>query len=173
MFYRNHNLRRTIGLLGVALALLSGIQQGHAFCYLAGCDSASTRAEQSDQMADSLVAACSCSRACNKTRTKSSASIACEGVANQSEPCPCPPACWCHQLPEPLGLPASASVSVDLLSQSDYEDDILSSAEFVTKSVLLTTAFAPHKLEESLISLTMVLALLSFWFGYRAGMRVF
>jgi len=118
MFYRNHNLRRAIGLLGVALALLSGIQQGHAFCYLTGCDSASTRVEQSDQMADSLVAACSCSRTCNKTRTKSSASTACEGVANQSEPCPCPPACWCHQLPEPFGLPTSASVHVDLLSQS-------------------------------------------------------
>jgi len=117
MFYRNHNLRQAIGLLGVVLALLSGIQQGHAFCYLAGCDSASTRVEQSDQMADSLVAACSCSRTCNKTRTKSSASTACEGVVNQSEPCPCPPACWCHQLPGPLGLPTSASVPEDLLSQ--------------------------------------------------------
>ncbi len=137
MFYRNYNLRRAIGLLGVVLALLSGIQQGHAFCYLTGCDSASTRIEQTDKMADSLVAACSCSRTCNKTRTKFSASTpsestACEGVANQSDSCPCPPACWCHQLPEPLGLPASASVSVDLLSQS----------KSIGQSHILTTAVA-------------------------------
>jgi len=110
MFYRNHNLRRAIGLLAIVLALLSGVQQGHALCYLAGCNIVSTQTEKTD----SSVGRCCSQRSC---RVQSPSLSECEGVGKPSGSCPCPPTCWCHQTPGPLGLPTSAPVSVDLLAQ--------------------------------------------------------
>jgi len=155
MFYRNHNLRQAIGLLGIVLALLSGVQQGHTFCYLAGCYLAgchsATLGEKTlgektvgektlgkktlvektltekalGDKTDSLVSSC-CSRSCSRVRSQSqkksqkkSSSSADGEIANKpGGSCPCPPTCWCHQTPEPLGLPTSAPISVDLLAQS-------------------------------------------------------
>lgn len=124
MFYRNHNLRRAIGLLGIALALLSGVQQGHTFCYLAGCHSvalgATTLGEKTSLKADRLESRC-CSRSCNRVWSQSQKKLSSSSdgeIANKpSGSCPCPPSCWCHQTPEPLGLPTSAPASVDLLAQ--------------------------------------------------------
>jgi len=135
MFYRNHNLRLAIGLLGVVLTLWSGVQQSHAFCYLAGCNSATTQSEKTEK-ADSIesVRCCSrsysskkgycskksyCSRQTKSSSAESKSSAETEGVdlPNGSCPCPCPPTCWCHQSPEPLGLPTSVPASIDLLSQ--------------------------------------------------------
>jgi len=114
VFYRSYNMKRAVGLLGVALALLSGVQQSHSFCYLAGCASPSSPV---DTKAGSSVGTCTCSRMCNEGRTKSSplSSVRAPEVG-QSGSCPCPPTCWCHQSPGPLSLPISASA--ERLSQS-------------------------------------------------------
>lgn len=118
MFYRNHNLRRAIGLFGIVIALLSGVQQGHTFCYLAGCNSVSKQSVSSQiEKTDKLVSVCSCSRNCNVVQEKPSVLIEGQGVDRSSGSCPCPPTCWCHQTPGPLGLPTSAPASVDLLAQ--------------------------------------------------------
>ncbi len=118
MFYRNHNLRRAIGLFGIVIALLSGVQQGHTFCYLTGCNSVSTRSDSTQtEKSDSFVSVCSCSQSCNVVQEKSSVLTQGQGVDNPSGSCPCPPTCWCHQTPGPLGLPTSAPVSVNLLAQ--------------------------------------------------------
>jgi len=112
VFYRSYNMKRAIGLLGVVLALLSGVQQGHSFCFLAGCVSPSSSV---DAKADCLGGACSCSRRSSERQVKCSPSSGVESPdAGQS--CPCPPTCWCHQSPGPLGLPTSASA--ERLSQS-------------------------------------------------------
>jgi len=118
MFYRHHNLKQAIGLLGVVLALLSGVQQGHAFCYLAGCGPSLVLSERTD----SLAGACPCSQACGERLTSSLATISLArvdgAIHRPSDSCPCPSTCWCHQSPEPLSLPASAPSSVELLAQS-------------------------------------------------------
>ncbi len=121
MFYRNRNLRRVTGLLAIVLAVLPGIQLSHAFCYVAGCNSDTVRIKKTDQKSVKLAGDCSCSRSC-KIPTKVSGSTASglaagEGVDEHRGSCPCPPMCWCHQLPEPLGLPTSAPVRVDQLSE--------------------------------------------------------
>jgi len=113
MFYHNHNLKRAIGLMGVALALLSGVQQSHSFCYLAGC---APPAETVVAEANGLASACGCSCACNEEQTVSSGKMA--PVASRGGSCPCPPTCWCHQPSEPWGLPTSTSGSAERLSQS-------------------------------------------------------
>jgi len=128
MFYRNHNLRRAIGLLGIVLALLSGVQQGHTFCYLSDCHSTTTLGKKTSPTlgkktglkADSLVSSCcswSCSRVRGQSPNKSSSSADGEITNKPDGSCPCPPTCWCHQTPGPLGLPTSVPVSVDLLAQ--------------------------------------------------------
>jgi len=120
MFYRHHNLKRAIGLLGVVLALLSGVQQGHSFCYLAGCDFSLSSLEKAGQGSDRLTNACPCSRTCSRRPADSSATESSEGrnLGSPSDSCPCPTTCWCHQSPEPLSLPASAPGPVELLTQS-------------------------------------------------------
>ncbi|NOY40444.1 MAG: hypothetical protein GXP26_01220 [Planctomycetes bacterium] len=115
MFYRNHNLKRAIGLLGVALALLSGIQQGHSFCFRAGSSSPLATAEA----AGSLVDVCNCcSRTCNERQKKYFSSTEGGNDASQDDSSPCPATCWCHQSLVPLGLPTGAPEPVDLLAQS-------------------------------------------------------
>ena len=120
MFYRNHNLRRAIGLLGIVIAMLSGVQQGHTFCYLAGCHSTTLCEKTLSDKTDSIVSSC-CSRSCSRVgrQSQNRPSTSPEGdIANKpSGSCPCPPTCWCHQTPEPLGLPTSAPASIDLLSE--------------------------------------------------------
>ncbi len=114
MFYRHHNLKRAMGLLGVVLALLSGVQQGHSFCYLAGCGSSSASLES----VDSLAGVCSCPAVCSKRSTSASSTSEGRNVDSPSNSCPCPTTCWCHQPAEPLGLPANASGPVELLAQN-------------------------------------------------------
>lgn len=113
MFYRNHNLKRSIGLLGVVLALLFGLRQSLASCYLAGCSSPAVV-----EATDSLVVVCTCSDACNERQTKLSSSLVSGNDAGQGDSCPCPSTCWCHQSLVPLGLPTSAPESLELLAQS-------------------------------------------------------
>ena len=121
MFFRNSNLRRATGLLGVVLALLSGFQQSHALCYLAGCHVSSVSTEKTVQGADHSAGACSCSQSSSNTLAGSSsevsASVGCKGIDKSSESCPCPPTCWCHFLSTPFGLPLGPPVPLDLVSQ--------------------------------------------------------
>jgi hypothetical protein len=106
--------------LGIVLALLSGVQQGHTFCYLAGCHSPTLGEKTLSDKADSLVSSC-CSRSCSRVRrqspNKSSSSSDGEIANKPGGSCPCPPTCWCQLTPGPLGLPTSVPVSVDLLAQ--------------------------------------------------------
>ncbi len=132
MFFRNSNLRRATGLLGVALALLSGIQQqSHALCFLAGCHGISVSIEETGPKTDRLRGACSCSRNSRRTLSATDASVTterqgaaeceaaeCGGVGQHHGACPCPPTCWCHVSSAPLGLPVSESRSAERLPPS-------------------------------------------------------
>jgi len=149
MFYRNYNLKRVVGLLGVALAMLSGIQQNHAFCLLSGCGSPTASFEKTGEKTGRSVAVCCSSQSCSNMLAKSSASTAsastgCQNVDKQSDSCPCPPSCWCHQSPEPLGLPTSASKSLDLLSQSTVETLLPSTSQAGSDPC------SPHDLETTI-----------------------
>lgn len=110
MFCRHHNLKRALGLLGVVLALVSSAQQSQLLCALAGCIPAH---------------ACSASGDCEHVRSvnptgPTACEPACEGEGI-SEPCPaespCPASCWCHQSPDPFGLPR---VAAETLESSEY-----------------------------------------------------
>ncbi len=114
MFYRNHNLKQAIGLLGVVLALLFGIQQSLASCYLAGCSSPPAAVDSTD----GLVDASTCSDACCGRQTKLSLLLVSGNDASPGDSCPCPSTCWCHQTLVPLGLPTSAPESLERLAQS-------------------------------------------------------
>ncbi len=108
MFYRNNNLKRTIGQLAIALVLLSGIQQGPAYCFLFDCHSSWVDSETTI----GSVRACSCDRVCSAPSRPSVSTIG-KKVTGPSRTGPCPATCWCHQAPEPLGQPASAPELVE------------------------------------------------------------
>lgn len=111
MFYRYHNLRRAVGLLGVVLALSSTGQQTRMFCVIAGCSPASA--------CDAEVHHGTCPHSCNQSETaKASPSCdTCHDELEDSRPaqCPCPNSCWCHQSPEPFELPKTPSQPLELL----------------------------------------------------------
>lgn len=110
MFRRHHNLKRALGLLGVALALVSSAQQSRLLCSLAGCSPAHACSADGD---------CDHARSVNPTGP-----TACEpacGGEGIGEPCPaenpCPASCWCHQAPEPYGL---SRVATEVLEPLEY-----------------------------------------------------
>lgn len=111
MFYRYHNLRRAVGLLGVVLALASTAQQTQVFCVIAGCSPAAA--------SEGEVHHGTCPHSCHQSETANT-SLSHEGCHDELEdacpaPCPCPDSCWCHQSPEPFELPKTQSQPIELL----------------------------------------------------------
>lgn len=122
VFSRHNNLKRGIALLGVALALLSGVEHTHLLCQLGGCSEVSAEKVCHHHETDEAKAA-TCSHSCKSTiRTLAAKPASDEGEsAHQDGSCPCPPDCWCHRSPQPLELPRAPSESsvaqlVNLLS---------------------------------------------------------
>ena len=108
MFRRHHNLKRALGLLGVVLALASSAQQSRLLCSLAGCAPAH---------ACSADGGCRHASSVNPTGPTACES-ACDGEGvNATCPAesPCPADCWCHQAPEPYGLPRMATEALGSL----------------------------------------------------------
>ncbi len=117
MFRRYDNLKRGVALLGVVLALLSGVEHTHLLCQLGGC--AEVVADQSCKHRDAdESAATTCSHSCKssvpriaaKSTTAKLADSGC-GLVHEDGSCPCPPDCWCNRAPQPLELPRGPSES--------------------------------------------------------------
>lgn len=129
MFRHHHNLKRALGLLGVVLALASSAQQSRLVCSLAGCAPSHFCGEHSD---------CDHARSVNPTGP-TSCEPACggEGV---NEPCPtespCPVNCWCHQAPEPYGLPRVATEVLEPLEYSAATSSVGTLSEVAAKQVV-------------------------------------
>jgi hypothetical protein len=122
MFHPYDKLKRAIGLLGVVLALSSSFQKTHLFCYLADCTPtfSSVVAEGHDcSDHDCSDHGCPYSKANRKSHTATVMpthdECAYDLCGSRPGPCPCPPACWCHQAPEPFELPRSAPEPTELL----------------------------------------------------------
>ena len=114
MFGRHDNLKRAISILGIVLALSPTLQHTHAFCHLAGCTASPSSAAA--EAHDCSEHNCPFTRH-NHSSVQGSTPDRCGDDFNdsQSAPCPCPPACWCHQSPEPLELPRNAPEPTNLL----------------------------------------------------------
>ena len=117
MFRRYDNLKRALSLLGMALALSSTAPQTHAFCQQAECAAALPDCE--NRHSCPFAHSEPCCRSGSPADCGHSAMDGCrdEHRGTQSDPCPCPPACWCHQSPEPLQLPRNAPGPTDQLVQ--------------------------------------------------------
>lgn len=121
MFHRHDNMKRTIALLGIVFTLLSGSPNQHIFCSIA--EGGSGHVIISCHRQGSFTSdACPHSHGCLKIRSKKtkletiSSLLADCGQArcikNQGRPCPCPSNCWCHQTPDPLGMPKGTVAGV-------------------------------------------------------------
>lgn len=112
MFRRYDNLKRGIALLGVTLALFSGVEHTHLLCQLGVCAEVSAEPASHHHEGDEPKAA-TCSHSCKSSaRTVASKPASCEdGLVHQDGSCPCPPECWCQRAPQPLELPKGPSES--------------------------------------------------------------
>lgn len=117
VFRRYNNMKRGVALLGVILALLSGVEHTHLLCQLGGC--AEVVAGQSCEHHDAEESATTpCSHSCKssapripaKSATEKLADSSC-GLVHEDGSCPCPPDCWCNRAPQPLELPRGPSES--------------------------------------------------------------
>ena len=117
MFRRSDNVKRAVGLMGIVLALSSTFQQTHVFCFLAEC-APSFNSEVAEEHSCSGHT-CPHSKARHKSDTASVTATdharVGDSCGSHSEPCPCPPACWCHQTSEPFELPKSGPEPTDLV----------------------------------------------------------
>ena len=119
MFYRRLNMKRLVAVGGLALVLLNGGHQTHAFCQLTDCvDAAATEAENHCCQSSS-------NDCCSKSKAKhcepsDSGCSPCESIAREShhENCPNPESCWCCQPSAPQQAPSSiaADAVVDALT---------------------------------------------------------
>lgn len=109
MLHRHDNSKRVIALLGVMLAMSSGMQHAHLLCGLSGCAVAAV-AEHTYTLASAENHSCSHSCDCHASKTTG-------GDQGDHSPCPCPPECWCQQAPQPLELPRSVPEPTELLLQ--------------------------------------------------------
>ncbi len=132
MFYRHHNLRRALGLLGVVLALASTAQQTQVFCVIAGCSPATA--------SEGEVHHGTCPHSCHQNETANT-SLPHEGCHDEPQnscpaPCPCPDTCWCHQSPEPFELPKAPSQPSELLLTGlVYHDATIASVSHAEQSL--------------------------------------
>lgn len=119
MFYRRLNMKRFVAAGGLALVLLNGGHQTHAFCQLTDCvDAAATEAE-SRCCQGSSVDRCSNSKS-RHCESSDSGRSSCESIASERhhESCPNPESCWCCQpsAPQQAPSPIEADTVVDVLT---------------------------------------------------------
>ncbi len=120
MFCHYSNTKRGVALLGVLLALLSSMEGSHLICQLGVC-SVSSAEKACDQHGEAAAGTCSQSHGCATTSyTSASTQQVCDTKSHpvgchQKGSCPCPPACWCQQAPQPLELPKDSGVTAEIL----------------------------------------------------------
>jgi hypothetical protein len=119
VFYRRLNMKRLVAAGGLALVLLNGGHQTHAFCQLTDCvDAAATEAEsrccqgRSDDCCSNLKA--------KHCEPSDSGCLPCESIVSEHhhESCPNPESCWCCQpsAPQQAPSPIEADTVVDVLT---------------------------------------------------------
>jgi hypothetical protein len=131
MFRRYDNLKRVVALVGVVLTLSCSAQTGHFLCLMAGC-STTFDIGQGHRRAIVSTTACAHENGCRAAECMVAGAIGnapaldpCTGhnasagdracSSGNGSPCPCPPGCWCHQMPAPFSLPKIASVPIELI----------------------------------------------------------
>ena len=115
MFSRYNNMKRGAALLGLMLALLSGLEGSHLLCQIRVCSIVA--ADAPDHRGESVTCGCSYP-GCAPSGTPSASNPQLCGQhdgCDQDGSCPCPPTCWCKQAPQPFELPKDASPSIEIL----------------------------------------------------------
>lgn len=119
MFYRRLNMKRLVAAGGLALVLLNGGHQTHAFCQLTDCvDTAATEAKS--YCCHSPSNDCCSTSTAKQCEPSDSGHSSCEGIASERhhESCPNPESCWCCQpsAPQQAPSPIEADMVVDALT---------------------------------------------------------
>lgn len=119
---RLNNMKRGTALLGVVLALLSGVQNTRLFCQLGDCAATGCTLASLEplrhQHADGQAETPSCSDRCQSVTCSADGMLVAQRneSADEDVPCPCSSDCRCHQAPQPLELPrGEAEVAEALL----------------------------------------------------------
>lgn len=96
MFIVVKRFRGLIACLGILAALMGGLQQCHAFCYLTSCSKSNER--------DQVCNKCTCTQCgCHRDAVKTAGSQD-EQTLSQERKLPCQSGCWCCRPAEPLRI---------------------------------------------------------------------
>jgi hypothetical protein len=121
VFYRRLNMKRFVAAGGLALVLLNGGLQTHAFCQLTDCADTAAAKEECGCCHDRSDDCCSNSMLKDSEASDSGCS-SCESIASEHhhESCPNPESCWCCQpsAPQQAPSPIEADMVVDILTTS-------------------------------------------------------
>jgi len=119
VFNRRLNMKRLVAAGGLALVLLNGGHQTHAFCQLTDCLDAASKEAESHCCRGRSDDCCSNSKA-KHCEPSDSGSTSCESIASEHhhENCPNPESCWCCQpsAPQQAPSPIEADTVVDVLT---------------------------------------------------------
>lgn len=119
MFYRRLNMKRLVAVGGLALMLLNGGLQTHAFCQLTDCVDAAATVAESHSCHGRANDCCSSSPSKHCEPSDSGCSSH-ESLASghHHDSCPDPASCWCCQPSPPQQAPSSiaADAVVDAMT---------------------------------------------------------
>ncbi|MBA4105989.1 MAG: hypothetical protein C0485_09540 [Pirellula sp.] len=119
VFYRRLNMKRLVAVGGLALVLLNGGHQTHAFCQLTDCMDAAAAEAESHCCQGPSDDCCSNSKA-EHCEPSDSGCSPCESIASERhhESCPNPESCWCCQpsAPQQAPSPIEADTVVNVLT---------------------------------------------------------
>ena len=122
----SQSLSKCLIWLAALLSPAQALQGAHLFCSSDRCDSFTQDAAK-DHVGDS----CCCSV---QVRCEAELATSLINRCDSSSPCPCPPDCWCRQVPQPQ-LPSQLSVepgcSAETLSQPVDNSSVASKSELV------------------------------------------
>ena len=119
VFYRRHNVKRLVVASGLALVLINGAHQTHAFCQLTECVEAAAQEAESHCCHDRSQECCSLSKPEHSESAMSDCPPCASVVSEQHhDNCPNPDACWCCQpsAPQQAPSPIEADTVVDVLT---------------------------------------------------------
>lgn len=139
MLFRYDNTKRGVALLGVVLALLSGVEQTHLLCQRGGCDWGVEHPHDAGE-----CKAPACSHACGlmpQGIAQHAASQAGE-IAHRDGTCPCPPECWCQRAPMPQEPPREPAESGEAQQAAHF------ATQWAATSVVLVKAEPSSSLGE-------------------------
>lgn len=144
MFRGADNLKQAIALAAILLSSSSLAQNAGMYCYLGACGTKS--------VASSVEQSSCCHH--HPCHADEHPAAPCEApVGHQSDSCPCPDSCWCHQAPQPYELPRSFDEPFELafLETLAICNDVIGDG-VADQAALVTWSLPPGLDDESVVS---------------------